>query len=37
VKPDTPHLSYDNAVSAYKAEYARHYQAFMHGTSANKN
>jgi hypothetical protein len=36
VKPNTPQLSYDRAVAAYKAEYARRYQALMHGESAPK-
>lgn len=31
VKSDTPHLSYQNAVDAYKTEYARRYQELMHG------
>ena len=31
VKPVTPQLSYDRAVAAYKSEYARRYQALMHG------
>jgi hypothetical protein len=31
VKPGTPQLSYNHAVAAYKAEYARRYQALMHG------
>jgi hypothetical protein len=30
VKPGTPHLSYDAAVTDYKAEYARRYLALMH-------
>jgi hypothetical protein len=34
VKPGTPQLSYDHAVAAYKAEYARRYQALMHGPEA---
>ncbi len=33
IKSDTPHLSYDTAVSDYKTEYARRYQALMHSTS----
>jgi hypothetical protein len=36
VKSGTPQLSYDRAVAAYKAEYARRYQAWMHGESAPK-
>jgi hypothetical protein len=36
VKPNTPQLSYDRAVAAYKAEYARRYEALMHGESAPK-
>ncbi len=31
IKPDTPHLSYERTVADYKAEYARRYQALMHG------
>ncbi len=31
VKPGTPQLSYDHAVAAYKAEYARRYEELMHG------
>ncbi|MGP8251488.1 MAG: hypothetical protein ACLQHF_05590 [Terracidiphilus sp.] len=31
VKPNTPHMSYESAVASYKAEYARRYQALMHG------
>jgi hypothetical protein len=31
VKPDRPELSYDRAVEEYKSEYARRYQALMHG------
>jgi hypothetical protein len=31
VKPGTPHLSYEQAVEDYKAEYARRYQVLMHG------
>jgi hypothetical protein len=34
VKPDTPHMSYQHTVDAYKAEYARRYQILMHGTPA---
>lgn len=30
-KSDAPHLSYERAVANYKAEYARRYQALMHG------
>jgi len=36
VKPNTPQLSYDRAVTAYKAEYARRYQELMHGAPASK-
>jgi len=36
VKPRTPRLSYDNAVAAYKFEYARRYNALMHGESPAK-
>ena len=36
VKPGTPQLSYDHAVAAYKTEYARRYEALMHGESAPK-
>jgi hypothetical protein len=36
VMPGTPQLSYDRAVAAYKAEYARRYEALMHGESAPK-
>jgi hypothetical protein len=36
VEPGTPQLSYDRAVATYKAEYARRYQALMHGESAPK-
>jgi hypothetical protein len=37
VKPKTTHLSYERAVSDYKAEYARRYQTLMHGMpSASK-
>ena len=34
VKANTPHMSYENSVAAYKAEYARRYQALMHGVKA---
>ena len=34
VKSDTPHLSYEAAVDAYKAEYAQRYNRLMHGESA---
>ena len=34
VKSDTPHLSYEAAVDAYKAEYAQRYNKLMHGESA---
>ncbi|MGD0478788.1 MAG: hypothetical protein ABSA42_01380 [Terracidiphilus sp.] len=36
IRPNTPQLSYDRAVAAYKAEYARRYQALMHGEPAPK-
>jgi hypothetical protein len=36
VKPNTPHMSYENSVASYKAEYARRYQALMHGAKAEK-
>ena len=36
VKPNAPHMSYESAVEAYKAEYARRYQALMHGEAENK-
>jgi hypothetical protein len=29
IKPDAPRLSYDQAVSDYKAEYRRRYAAFL--------
>ncbi len=32
VRPDTPRLSYNAAVAAYEAEYARRYTMLMHGT-----
>jgi hypothetical protein len=32
VKSNTPHLSYDAAVSDYKTEYGRRYQVLMHST-----
>jgi len=31
--PNAPHLSYDAAVADYKTEYARRYQALMHGAA----
>lgn len=34
LKPDAPRLSYDRAVSGYKAEYDRRYQILMHGEAA---
>jgi hypothetical protein len=34
VKPNTPHMSYENAVAAYKAEYARRYRELMHAVKA---
>ena len=37
VKPNTLPLSYDHAVVDYKAEYARRYQALMHGEPAAKH
>lgn len=30
-RPDAPEMSYEKAVEAYKAEYARRYQILMHG------
>jgi hypothetical protein len=36
VKANAPHLSYENAVAAYKAEYARRYQALMHGKTGKQ-
>lgn len=36
VKPNTPHLSYDQAVSDYKSEYVRRYQQLMHSAAASK-
>ena len=36
VKSGTPQLSYDRAVAAYKAEYARRYETLMHGERAPK-
>jgi len=36
VRPNTPQLSYDHAVAAYKTEYARRYETLMHGESAPK-
>lgn len=32
-RPNTPQLSYDRAVAAYESEYARRYDALMHGAS----
>jgi hypothetical protein len=34
ITPNTPQLSYSNAVAAYEAEYTRRYQALMHGATA---
>ncbi|MGB6973448.1 MAG: hypothetical protein WBD67_02065 [Terracidiphilus sp.] len=34
VKPNTPQMSYQQTVDAYKAEYARRYQILMHGAAA---
>jgi hypothetical protein len=34
LKSGTPHLSYQAAVEAYKAEYERRYRALMHGKAA---
>jgi hypothetical protein len=31
VKPNSLHMSYENAVAAYKAEYARRYRELVHG------
>ncbi len=36
VKPNAPRLSYERAVSNYKAEYARRYRALMQGEPAAK-
>ena len=33
-RADTPSLSYEHAVEAYKAEYLRRYNEYMHGTSS---
>ena len=35
--PGAPHLSFDRAVADYKAEYARRYQALMHGPEVGIN
>jgi hypothetical protein len=37
VKANAPHMSYENAVAAYKAEYARRYQVLMHGEAKAKH
>lgn len=37
VKPGAPRMSYDRAVADYKAEYARRYQALMHGAGDGKD
>ena len=34
MKPDAPRISYEQAVAAYKAEYARRYNELMHGAPA---
>jgi hypothetical protein len=34
-RPDTPALSYQQAVDAYKAEYLRRYNELLHGTNAS--
>jgi hypothetical protein len=34
-RPDTPALSYQQAVDAYKAEYLRRYNELLHGTSTS--
>lgn len=36
IKPNAPHMSYESAVEAYKAEYARRYQILMHGEAESK-
>lgn len=36
-KPGATMMSYQGAVRAYEAEYARHYQILMHGEAAAKN
>ena len=35
MKPTAPRMSYDRAVAAYKAEYARRYNELMHGAPAS--
>lgn len=35
-KADTPQMSYERAVDAYKSEYARRYNILMHGTAATQ-
>jgi hypothetical protein len=36
VRPDAPHMSYEQAVNDYKAEYARRYNVLMHGAAEGK-
>ncbi|SPE24343.1 hypothetical protein SBA5_450007 [Candidatus Sulfotelmatomonas gaucii] len=36
MRSNTPRLSYNSAVAAYEAEYARRYDAFMHGGATAK-
>ncbi len=36
IKPDTPHLSYEQTVAAYKSEYAQRYRILMHGDAAKQ-
>jgi hypothetical protein len=35
-KANAPHMSYENSLAAYKAEYARRYQVLMHGEAKAK-
>ena len=34
MKPNAPRISYEQAVAAYKAEYAHRYNELMHGAAA---
>lgn len=36
VRPDTPRMSYEQTVEAYKAEYAQRYEILMHGEAAKQ-
>ncbi len=36
MKPNTPQLSYEHTVAAYQAQYARRYNALMHGSNGNQ-